>query len=241
MVNKSPLIIALDFPTTDAALKFVQQLDSNSCRVKVGLELFTLGGPTLVEALHKLGFEVFLDLKFHDIPNTVARACASAADLGVWMMNVHALGGREMLLAAREAVDKFQTRPLLIAVSILTSLDQSDLYGMGLHGSLEENVLRLARLTKANYLDGLVCSPHELKAIRQALNMNYHFIEGPERQFALVTPGIRPEGSDTHDQKRIMTPKEALDLGASYLVVGRPVTQADDPQAALQAIQDTLV
>lgn len=240
MVNKSPLIIALDFPTTAAALNFAQQLDSKSCRIKVGLELFTLGGPALIDALHKLGFEIFLDLKFHDIPNTVARACAAAADLGVWMMNVHALGGREMLLAARGAIEKATPRPLLIAVSILTSLDQSDLYSMGLHGSLEENVLRLARLTKANHLDGLVCSPHELKAIRQALGTNY-FLEGPEMPFSLVTPGIRPIGSDAHDQKRIMTPRDAMNLGASYLVVGRPVTQADDPQAALQAIQDTLV
>jgi orotidine-5'-phosphate decarboxylase len=232
MVSKSPLIIALDFPTAQKALTFVQQLDAQRCRVKVGLELFTREGPALIEALHRLGFEVFLDLKFHDIPHTVARACASAAALGVWMLNVHALGGRDMLLAAREAIEAYRPRPLLIAVSILTSLEQSDLYSMGLHGSLEENVLRLARLAKANQLDGLVCSPHELTSIKRTLDK--------EESFVLVTPGIRPNGSDPHDQKRIMTPKEALDLGATHLVLGRPITQAENPQAVLEAIEASL-
>lgn len=227
MVNKSPFIIALDFPTAEAALQFAKRLDSSYCRVKVGLELFSSSGPRLVDELHKLGFEIFLDLKFHDIPNTVARACAAAADLGVWMMNVHAIGGRDMLLAAREALDPYRPRPLLIAVSILTSLEQSDLYAMGLHGTLEENVLRLARLTKSNELDGLVCSPHELSAVRYTVR---------DEAFKLVTPGIRSVGDEPHDQKRIMTPKEAMDLGAHYLVVGRPVTQSADPQQALREL-----
>jgi orotidine-5'-phosphate decarboxylase len=232
MVNKSPFIIALDFPTADAALQFVKRLDSKTCRVKVGLELFSSSGPALVDKLHQLGFEVFLDLKFHDIPNTVARACAAAAELGVWMLNVHAIGGRDMLLAAREALEPYRPRPLLIAVSILTSLEQSDLYAMGLHGTLEENVLRLARLTKSNELDGLVCSPHELSAVRYTVR---------DADFKLVTPGIRLAGEESHDQKRIKSPKEAMDLGATYLVVGRPVTQADDPQQALQALAAGLV
>ncbi|OUD14666.1 orotidine 5'-phosphate decarboxylase [Thioflexithrix psekupsensis] len=231
-MSKTPLIIALDFPTAQKALAFVQPLDAQRYRVKVGLELFTREGPALIEALHRLGFDVFLDLKFHDIPNTVARACASAAELGVWMLNVHALGGRDMLLAAREAIEAYQPRPLLIAVSILTSLEQSDLYATGLHGTLEENVLRLARLVKANQLDGLVCSPHELTAIKRTMDKDDPFV--------LVTPGIRPVGSESHDQKRIMTPKEALDLGATYLVLGRPVTQADAPQAVLAAIEASL-
>ena len=226
----SPLIIALDFAQPEPALALAQQLDNNCCRLKIGSELFTRGGPTLVENLVKQGFDVFLDLKFHDIPNTVAKACLVAADLGVWMINVHALGGRDMLLAAREALEKIQQRPLLVAVSILTSLERLDLYGVGLHGLLEDNVLRLARLSQACGLDGIVCSPHEIASIREAI----------ETDFELITPGIRPSGSLHNDQKRIVTPKEALDLGASFLVIGRPVTDALDPLQALLDIKASL-
>jgi orotidine-5'-phosphate decarboxylase len=227
----SPIIIALDFSKPQQALDFAQQLGTHRCRVKVGKELFTRSGANLVETLVEQGFEVFLDLKFHDIPNTVAHACAAAAELGVWMIDVHAFGGRDMLLAAREAIEKFSPRPLLIAVSILTSLNENDLFALGLHGSLQDNVLRLARLTHASGLDGLVCSPHEIAPIRAAL--------GQELQ--LVTPGIRPNLSLQDDQKRTMTPTQAVALGANYLVIGRPITQAADPLQALIDIEASLI
>ncbi|MEN9461161.1 MAG: hypothetical protein RIS84_1181 [Pseudomonadota bacterium] len=233
MVNNtiSPIIIALDFSKPQQALEFAQQLGTHRCRVKVGKELFTRSGANLVETLVEQGFEVFLDLKFHDIPNTVAHACAAAAELGVWMIDVHAFGGRDMLLAAREAIEKFSPRPLLIAVSILTSLNESDLFALGLHGTLQDNVLRLARLTHASGLDGLVCSPHEIAPIRAAL--------GQELQ--LVTPGIRPNLNVQDDQKRTMTPSQAMALGANYLVIGRPITQAADPLQALIDIEASLI
>ncbi|MDD2815152.1 MAG: orotidine-5'-phosphate decarboxylase [Thiotrichaceae bacterium] len=227
----SPIIIALDFSKPQQALEFAQQLGTHRCRVKVGKELFTRSGANLVETLVEQGFEVFLDLKFHDIPNTVAHACAAAAELGVWMIDVHAFGGRDMLLAAREAIEKFSPRPLLIAVSILTSLNENDLFALGLHGTLQDNVLRLARLTHASGLDGLVCSPHEIAPIRAAL--------GQELQ--LVTPGIRPNLSVQDDQKRTMTPTQAVALGANYLVIGRPITQAADPLQALIDIEASLI
>ncbi len=227
----SPLIIALDFSQPELALALAKQLGNERCRLKIGNELFTHGGPTLVENLVKQGFEVFLDLKFHDIPNTAAKACLVAADLGVWMINVHALGGRDMLLAAREALEKLQQRPLLIAVTILTSFERLDLYSIGLHGLLEDNVLRLARLSHASGLDGIVCSPHEIASIRDAIE---------DTDFKLITPGIRPSGSPDNDQKRTMTPTEALNLGASYLVIGRPITAAPDPLQALLDIETSI-
>jgi orotidine-5'-phosphate decarboxylase len=226
----SPLIIALDFSQPEPAIALAKQLGCERCRIKIGKELFTRSGPVVVEQLVKEGFEIFLDLKYHDIPNTVARACLAAADLGVWMINVHALGGRDMLLAAREALEKRSHRPLLVAVTILTSLQRFDLYAIGLHGLLEENVLRLARLSNASGLDGVVCSPHEIVLIRQAVDSN----------FKLVTPGIRPTHTSNDDQKRVMTPAEALKLGANYLVVGRPVTAAPDPLQALLEIEASI-
>ena len=226
----SPVIIALDFPEPKHALELVQRLDTQRCRVKVGHELFTRGGTALVESLVKQGLEVFLDLKFHDIPNTVAQACKAAAELGVWMINVHALGGRNMLLKAREAVSAYAKPPLLIAVTVLTSLDEDDLYALGLHGTLDENVLRLARLAHACELDGIVCSPHEIINIRQELGS----------EFVLVTPGIRPAHAQLNDQKRVMTPQEALKAGSNYLVIGRPITAAADPLRALQEIEASL-
>lgn len=228
--DMSPIIIALDFPEPKQALELVQRLDTQRCRVKVGHELFTRGGTALVETLVKQGVEVFLDLKFHDIPNTVAQACKAAAELGVWMVNVHALGGRNMLLRAREALAAYEKPPLLIAVTVLTSLDEDDLYGLGLHGTLDENVLRLARLAHACELDGIVCSPHEIANIRQKLGNN----------FALVTPGIRPAHAQLNDQKRVMTPDEALKAGSNYLVIGRPITAAADPLHALREIEASL-
>lgn len=229
-MRRSPIIIALDFPDAHQALALTHQLDPQRCRIKVGKELFTRSGPGLVEKLVHQGFEVFLDLKYHDIPNTVARACQVAAELGVWMMNVHALGGRNMLLTAREALEKYHPRPLLIAVTLLTSLEKKDLYAMGLHGTIEENVLRLCRLAKACNLEGVVCSPHEITLVRQAIG----------NEFQLVTPGIRPTGISQDDQKRTMTPLQALELGTNYLVIGRPITAAPNPFEAFLAIENSL-
>jgi orotidine-5'-phosphate decarboxylase len=225
------VIVALDFPSAEAALTLAEQLDPSQCRVKVGKELFTRAGPHLVAQLQTAGFDVFLDLKFHDIPNTTAQACRAAAELGVWMVNVHALGGRRMMEAARAAVDQCNHRPLLIAVTILTSLEGDELHEVGLTGSPEDNVLRLARLAESAGMDGVVCSPREVAALRETV------ADG----FRLVTPGVRPAGAAVGDQKRITTPEDAIRLGSSYLVVGRPITQAEDPLAALAAINAVIM
>jgi len=224
------VIVALDYPDRAPALALVERLEPGSCRLKVGKELFTRAGPKLVEALVAGGFEVFLDLKFHDIPNTVASACHAAADLGVWMLNVHALGGERMLLAAREGCARAAHSPLLVAVTILTSMDSGDLEAVGLAGSPEDNVLRLAGLVQRCGLNGVVCSSRETALLRERF--------GPD--FTLVTPGIRPAGSRQDDQRRVLTPREAVDNGASYLVIGRPVTQADDPVGVLRTINSEL-
>ena len=222
----SPLIVALDLPEPRQALDLARRLRPGSCRLKVGKELFTRGGPQVVESLHGLGFEVFLDLKFHDIPNTVARACAAAAELGVWMINVHTLGGRPMMEAAREALERGSNRPILVGVTILTSMRDADLHEIGLAGTAIENVSRLAGLADSAGLDGVVCSPREAEALRTERS------DG----FRLVTPGIRPAGSAADDQSRITTPADALSAGADYLVVGRPITGADDPLQAVEAL-----
>ncbi len=220
------VIVALDFPGAAAALEFARRLDPARCRVKVGKELFTAAGPDLIEALQRQGFEVFLDLKFHDIPNSVAGACRAAAALGVWMIDVHALGGRAMMRAAREAIEGVSRRPLLTAVTVLTSLSAAELSEIGLPGGPQENVMRLAALTQAAGLDGVVCSAQEAPALRAALG----------DRFALVTPGIRMADDALGDQSRVTTPREAVAAGATYLVVGRPVTRAADPNAALARI-----
>lgn len=229
-MNDPKIIVALDYAEERAARDIAARLDPSLCRVKVGKELFTAAGPALVEHLVTQGFGVFLDLKFHDIPNTVAGACKAAARLGVWMLNVHASGGRAMMQAAREAVGETESRPRLIAVTVLTSMAQSDLTDIGMLGEPQTAVLRLARLAQAARLDGVVCSAQEAAALRSACGAG----------FSLVTPGIRPaEGaaSTQDDQKRVMTPRAAIDAGASYLVIGRPITQAADPVAMLQRIQ----
>ena len=216
------IIVALDFPEASAALDLARRLDPAQCRVKVGLELFCAGGPDVVRALHELKFAVFLDLKFHDIPNTVAGACARAADLGVWMVNVHALGGPRMLAAARAAVP--EGGPRLVGVTILTSHGPEDLAALGL-GDSGERVRGLARLCREAGLDGVVCSPREAPLLQDLRRAG----------LALVTPGIRPEGAVPDDQRRTQTIGAALAGGADYLVVGRPVTRAPDPAAALAA------
>ncbi len=217
------LLVALDFAQPDTAEDFAAALDPRLCRLKVGKELFTRGGPQLVERLQAQGFSVFLDLKFHDIPNTVAAACRAARDLGVWMVNVHALGGPEMLAAARDAVGEGADRPLLTAVTVLTSHDASTLEAIGLQGPPEVAVNRLAALAHSARLDGVVCSAQE------ACALSAHWGEG----FLRVTPGIRPADSGADDQRRTATPAAAIRAGAHYLVVGRPITQARNPAAVV--------
>jgi orotidine-5'-phosphate decarboxylase len=219
----TPIIVALDYAQAPPALALARRLDPARCRLKVGKQLFTREGPAIIDQLREQGFEVFLDLKFHDIPNTVAGACRAAADLGVWMINVHASGGRKMMLA----VDAAATPPLLIAVTVLTSLDAADLRDTGIGGQPAEQVTRLAKLTHECGLDGVVCSPKELETLAGAV---------PDT-FLRVTPGVRPAGKDDGDQKRVATPAQALADGAHYLVIGRPITQAADPAAALAAIE----
>jgi orotidine-5'-phosphate decarboxylase len=225
------VIVALDFPSQTQAMQLVERLDPAACRLKVGKEMFTRYGPPFVEALRKRGFEIFLDLKFHDIPNTVAAACDAAADLGVWMMNLHASGGRRMMEAARERLSQRGERPLLVAVTILTSLAADDIGEVGYAGEPAENVLRLARLTRDAGLDGVVCSPREAVEIRRAIG----------DEFLLVTPGVRPRSAAADDQRRVMTPGEAIAAGSSYLVVGRPITAAEDPVEALRQINAEIV
>jgi orotidine-5'-phosphate decarboxylase len=229
-VHGPRVIVALDFPTAAKALAFAARVTPMQCRLKVGYELFTSAGPAVVEALVKSGFDVFLDLKYHDIPNTVAGACAAAARLGVWMINVHALGGRRMLVAARESVEKLAHRPLLIGVTVLTSHSGRDLGELGLPEDTDAQAARLARLVKESGLDGVVCSAHEASHLRAEYG----------ETFCLVTPGVRPAGSDRGDQERVVTPTDAIRLGAHYLVIGRPITQAADPVVALTDIKHEL-
>ena len=224
------IIVALDFPSAMPALALAQRLSPELCRLKVGKELFTATGPALLERLMKSGFEIFLDLKFHDIPNTTAQACKAAAGLGVWMINVHALGGRRMLEAAKEAVSTSSCSPRLIAVTLLTSMDQSDLADLGIAETPEDMVLRLARLAQDCGLDGVVCSALETERLREQCG----------KAFCLVTPGIRPVDASLDDQSRVMTPEAALRSGASYLVIGRPITKAADPLQALFDINEQI-
>lgn len=231
-MNDQKVIVALDYDTRSEALAFVDKIDPSSCRLKVGKEMFTLFGPEFIRELHRRDFSVFLDLKFHDIPNTCAKAVRAAAELGVWMVNVHASGGERMMLAAREILEPYgNERPLLIAVTVLTSMEQVDLAGIGINLAPEQHVLRLATLTKNAGLDGVVCSAQEASALKQHLGSS----------FKLVTPGIRPVGSAIGDQKRIMTPVQALEAGSDYLVIGRPITQAKNPDQVLAEINASLM
>ena len=227
---QSPVIVALDFPAAEPALALAARLSPELCRLKVGKELFTRCGPALVEQLQQQGFEVFLDLKYHDIPNTVASAVRAAAELGVWMVNVHAGGGRRMMEAAAEAVAGQANPPLLIAVTVLTSMSDDDLRELGYTESAEERVLRLAALAADSGMQGVVCSAQEAPALRR---------QCPE-QFCLVTPGIRLAGDDAGDQRRVVTPADAMAKGSSYLVMGRSITGAAQPIDALQRVLDEL-
>ena len=229
-VNRSPVIVALYFADMRSCSALVDQLNPALCRLKVGKELFTRFGKAQVDELQKRGFDIFLDLKFHDIPNTVAAAVAAAADMGVWMVNVHASGGRAMLTAAADTLSHRAQRPLLTAVTVLTSMNASELAEVGVSGSAEDQVARLARLSADCGLDGVVCSAQEISLVKTVCGV----------QFLTVTPGIRPAGSDVGDQKRIMTPPEAIQLGVDFMVIGRPITQASDPVKALQSINASI-
>jgi len=227
----SKVIVALDFDSKDVALAFVKKLNPSECRIKIGKEMFTYLGPDFVKYICSLGFDVFLDLKFHDIPNTVAKACKAAASLGVWMINVHASGGEEMMKAAKAAVLELgDSRPLLTAVTVLTSMSPSQFDDIDGSKTIDEQVKRLALLAQKAGLDGVVCSAKEAKMLRQVV----------EPKFLLVTPGIRPAGTDSQDQKRVMTPQEAISSGVDYLVMGRPITQAVDPILVLNSINESI-
>ncbi|MDN6110813.1 MAG: orotidine-5'-phosphate decarboxylase [Enterobacterales bacterium] len=227
----SPILVALDYADKNAALAFVDNIDPRDCRLKVGKEMFTLFGPQFGREFQQRQFEVFLDLKFHDIPNTAAHAVAAAADLGVWMVNVHASGGARMMTAAREALLPFgKDAPLLIAVTVLTSMEAEDLRGIGIELSPADYAERLALLTKECGLDGVVCSAHEATRLKASCG----------QAFKLVTPGIRPAGSSAGDQRRIMTPVEAAKAGVDYMVIGRPITQSPEPAETLREILKSL-
>ncbi|MHC8441507.1 MAG: orotidine-5'-phosphate decarboxylase [Candidatus Eutrophobiaceae bacterium] len=228
------IVVSLDVPSAADALALADQLPPERCRMKIGKELFTRAGPALLETLHERGYRTFLDLKYHDIPNTVARACEAAAALGTWMVNVHAGGGRAMLSTARKALDKRfangEDIPLLVAVTVLTSLRNPDLKELGIEEDVNRHVIRLAKLAKDCGLDGVVCSANEIESVRKACG----------RDFCLVTPGIRPANAEAGDQKRIATPTSAIQAGADYLVIGRPITRADDPNIALLGIEEEI-
>lgn len=231
-MNSDPkIVIALDFDQKYKAEAFVEKLDPQMCRLKVGKEMFTHFGPDFVSYLVNKKYDVFLDLKFHDIPNTVAKACQAAADLGVWMVNVHASGGPKMMEYARKSLEPYDNnKPLLIAVTVLTSMDQQQLNAIGIDSSPGEQVLKLAKLTRDFGLDGVVCSAQESSLLKSALGSD----------FKLVTPGIRPEGSSKGDQIRVMTPKQAIQAGSDYLVIGRPITQSADPLNTLININNSI-
>ncbi|HDX0970502.1 TPA: orotidine-5'-phosphate decarboxylase [Pasteurella multocida] len=227
----SKIIVALDYEKEEEALRLVDQIDPSLCRLKVGKEMFTTLGTKFVKALHDRNFDVFLDLKFHDIPNTVARAVRSAADLGVWMVDLHASGGLRMMEEAKKILEPYgKDAPLLISVTVLTSMEDLDLLQIGINASPMEQVTRLANLTQRAGLDGVVCSPQEVEILRANCG----------KDFKLITPGIRPIGSDFGDQRRVMTPAGAIQAGSDYLVIGRPITQADNPAEVLKSINTSL-
>ena len=232
MTSSEPrIIVALDFDNAASALALADQLNPNQCRLKVGKELFVAAGPQLVKSLTDRGFDIyFLDLKFHDIPNTVAKAILAVADLGVWMSNVHASGGDRMMAAAKQAIEQHGGDMLLIAVTVLTSMDDSDLLQVGVNTATGDQVMALAELAKQSGLDGVVCSAQEASALKQKLG----------HEFRLVTPGIRLAHSASDDQRRIVSPPQAIELGSDYLVIGRPITQAEDPMQMLLKINQSL-
>lgn len=228
--DSSKVIVALDYDNQHDALALAEQLDPTQCRLKVGKELFTVAGPIVVQRLVSSGFDVFLDLKFHDIPNTVAKAVGAAADLGVWMTNVHASGGSRMMRAAKQVLEGKDSNMLLIGVTVLTSMDDTDLAEIGIRRSASDQVLNLARLAKDSGLDGVVCSAQEASSLKAQLGQD----------FQLITPGIRLEGNAADDQRRIVTPADAVAMGSDFLVIGRPITQAIEPLKILLDINRSI-
>ena len=226
---KSPIIVALDMESK-RALELAKKLNPQECKVKVGSQLFTADGPIIIEKLNELGFDIFLDLKFHDIPNTVKKAVEAVIKMGVWMLNVHSLGGKEMLRAAYEVVEKVSIKPLLVGVTVLTSLNDKSLKEVGLGLNTEDQVLLLAELCQTEGLNGVVCSANELSVLRKHL----------EEDFLLVTPGIRSSGQESDDQKRISTASEAISNGADYIVIGREISNEIDPSEKIRQILETV-
>ena len=226
----SPIVVAIDKASLNEALQLADQLDPSLCRVKVGKELFTRCGPQIINELHSRGFEVFLDLKFHDIPNTTAQAVLAAADMGVWMVNVHASAGLVAMQESKKRLVDAGHDTLLIAVTVLTSMTEEGLKGIGVDVAVTEQVERLALLTKEAGLDGVVCSAQEASQFKQLCG----------QQFQLITPGIRMAEGSADDQKRICTPSEAMQNGSDYLVIGRSITQAADPIHKMTQILDSL-
>ena len=226
---KSPIIVALDMGPNNA-LDLAKEIDPQECRVKVGSQLFTIGGPLVIEKLNDLGFDVFLDLKFHDIPNTVRKAVEATIKMGVWMLNIHSLGGKEMLRVAHEVIEKASIKPLLVGVTVLTSLNDKALKEVGLDHKTKDHVLLLAKLCETEGLDGVVCSPNELSILREKMHKN----------FLLVTPGIRSEEVNKDDQKRISTAASAISKGANFVVIGREITSHKDPKEKIQQILETV-
>ena len=226
---KSPIIVALDMGPKNA-LDLAKEINPQDCKVKVGSQLFTIGGPSVIEKLKDLGFDVFLDLKFHDIPNTVKKAVEATIKMGVWMLNVHSLGGREMLKVAHEVIEKASIKPLLVGVTVLTSLNDKALKEIGLEHKTEDQVLLLAKLCETEGLDGVVCSPNELSILREQMHEN----------FLLVTPGIRSEEANKDDQKRISTAASAINKGANFIVIGREITSHNDPKGKIKKILETV-
>ncbi|MFP3014286.1 MAG: orotidine-5'-phosphate decarboxylase [Arsenophonus sp.] len=227
----SPIIVALDYNDKIKALSFVDSVNPNDCHLKIGMQMFTLYGTQFIQTLHQRGFQVFLDLKFYDIPNTVAKAVKAAADIGVWMINVHASGGSRMMSAAKEALVEYgKDAPILIAVTVLTSMDKCSLQQVGINQETSEQVLRLSKLSKECNLDGVVCSAHEASIVKSACGNN----------FLLITPGIRNNVTDVNDQRRIMTPKEAINVGINYIVIGRPITCSVNPVLSLIKINRSI-
>ncbi|WGO82405.1 orotidine-5'-phosphate decarboxylase [Arsenophonus apicola] len=229
--TNSPVIVALDYHDITKALSFVDNISPQDCRLKVGMQMFTLYGPQFIQTLHNRGFQIFLDLKFHDIPNTVAQAVRAAAEMGVWMVNVHACGGARMMMAAKEALVEYgKDAPWLIAVTVLTSMEQADLDQVGIKQPPADRALQLAKLVKQCGVDGVVCSAHEALTLKSACG----------NDFLLVTPGIRPTGAQAGDQRRIMTPEQAINVGVDYMVIGRPITHSADPALTLAQINRSI-
>lgn len=228
-MNNSKIIVALDFESLKETEDFLKKVKGQNCRVKVGKELFTNEGPNVIKLIQQYGFEIFLDLKFHDIPNTVSRAIKASCNLGVWMVNVHASGGKQMLLAAREAVDSSSNKPILIAVTILTSYDNSSYQELGFKNNLLDQIACLTTLSENSGMDGIVCSANDIPSIKPLVKEKFQF----------VTPGIRLANSND-DQKRVTTPEDAITQGSNYLVIGRPITSSEDPAALIEKINQKI-